>query len=562
MKEYGYRNYGDVDEVALNILQKRYFKEGETKWEQVVKRVVDHVLKEDEDEIKEPIYSMMLNRYFIPNSPTLVNSGTKVGGLSACFVVDFPDSIEGIYKTKLDFALIAKKGGGCGTTLSKIRPEGSNVNGSSHGYAGGPVKFFDTICHDMTAMTQAGFREMAMMGVMSVYHPDIIKFIRAKTEEGKMHTTNISVMVDDEFMRRVENDETYLTYFDGQFYEQLKAREVFNLIVDGAWENGEPGLLFYEKVNDSPYKYSGQEIQACNPCGEQGLPANGVCNLGSIDICKFLDEENQIDYILLDLSVRIITRFLDKVITVNKFPTEDIAKWAEENRPIGIGIMGLADYFLRKGIVYGSELSLKETEAILGFIYNVAEDESITLGEEKGVPLACKNLPRPRRNITLLSIAPTGTIALLAGCSSGIEPIFSEITERKDKTGIYNIIHPAYKEPYFRCAVSSNGSQEVTWEEHVEMLNASQKFVDAGVSKTINFPNTAKRQTIYNAFMYAWKLPYIKGMTVYRNGSRVKEVLSPKNMKKDLCPVCGEELVRESGCKHCSVCDFSVCEIG
>ena len=204
-----FNKVNDLTEMAENILQKRYYKEdGETSWDQLSHRVINHVWHRKEFQNEKYIaYEMLFNRYFIPNSPTLVNSGRKNGGLIACFVVDFPDTIEGIYKTKLDFALIAKKGGGCGTSLTKIRPENSPVEGSTHGYAGGPIKFFDTICHDMEAMTQAGFREMAMMGVISVYHPDIKKFIAAKSTEGKMRTTNIRVSVDDEFMRMVENDE-------------------------------------------------------------------------------------------------------------------------------------------------------------------------------------------------------------------------------------------------------------------------------------------------------------------------------------------------------------------
>lgn len=233
-----------ISDMATNILTKRYFKDGETSWEDdLAHRVINHVWhrKEFQDE-KQEVYDMLANRYFIPNSPTLVNSGTRNGGLIACFVVDFPDSIEGIYKTKLDFALIAKKGGGCGTSLTKLRPKNSPVQGSTHGYAGGPVRFFDTICYDMKAITQGGFREMAMMGVISVYHPDIKDFITVKSSEGIMTTTNISVSVDDEFMRKVENDETYWTRFKGIKYQEFKAREVFDMIVEGAWKNGEPKL--------------------------------------------------------------------------------------------------------------------------------------------------------------------------------------------------------------------------------------------------------------------------------------------------------------------------------
>lgn len=709
-----------VDEVAQNILEKRYFKPGETTWEEVAKRVVDWVVPEGDD-TKLPIFNLLLHRYFIPNSPTLVNAGTEGGGLSGCYVVDFPDSIEGIYKTKLDFALIARKGGGCGTTLSKLRPEKSRVSGSTHGYAGGPVNFFNTICTDMEVITQAGFREMAMMGVMSVYAPDIVKFITAKTEEGKMSNTNISVLVDNEFMEKVEKDEEYQTYFDypdrREYGPIYRAREIFEMIVEGAWKNGEPGLLFKEKLNNSPYQYTNQTIDAVNPCvigdtlvhtvegrikikdlvgqeidvfcmneegkiaistarnirktrenselilihttredlvctpdhlvftmnrgwvradellltdklkginkkmhgeqkvyvglteteyvpehrfiashyydiegmdvhhvdgnhmnntksnlsalkhhehsaltsykhddwtphgpdgkyvkkketkkkvsynlnynkrgvrlkiksiekleikddvydlevdnyhnfianglvihncGEMPLPANGVCNLGSLDILKFYDEEeDDLNYIQLELAVRLSVRFLDMVIDRNSFPTPEITEWALRNRPVGLGIFGLADYFLKRKLVYGSEESLKEIKKIMGFIYTVAEDESITLGEELGVPEECKKLPVPRRNITLLSIAPTGSISLLGGSSSGIEPIFSEVTVRKDNTGTYNMIHPESEKEYFRCAVSANGTQEVNWREHILVQDAVQEFVDSGVSKCI-----------------------------------------------------------------------------
>ena len=263
-----------------------------------------------------------------------------------CFVVDFPDTIEGIYKTKLDIALIARKGGGCGFSLSKIRPEGSFVHGSSHGYAGGGIKFADTISHDMEAMTQSGFRSMALMMTESVYHPDIIKFINAKTEEGRIENANISVTVDDAFMRAVIADEKYWTRFkftnpDGSTtvkkYDEYRARDIFEMIVEGMWKNGEPGILFYDRINDSPYKYTGQELISTNPCSEQPLPFNGSCNLGSIDLSKFLDSDNNFDWDKFEVTIRLGMRFLDSVIDRGVFPTEDIDRWAKENRAVGLG---------------------------------------------------------------------------------------------------------------------------------------------------------------------------------------------------------------------------------
>lgn len=262
----------EISPVAMNILKKRYFDKNETSWDQVANRVVDHVLSDEENiERKELTRQMILNTYFVPNSPCLVNAGKKNGGLLACFVVDFPDTIEGIYKTKLDFALIAKKGGGCGTTLSKIRPKNSSVAGSTHGYAGGPISFANTISQDMDAMTQSGFRSMAIMLTMSAYHPDILEFITAKEEEGKIANANISVVVDDEFMEKVKNGEAYQTYFDYPDHREYgpvyNAKDVFNMIVEGAWRNGEPGLIFESRINDGPYKYANVKIYATNPCG-------------------------------------------------------------------------------------------------------------------------------------------------------------------------------------------------------------------------------------------------------------------------------------------------------
>lgn len=268
----------DISKTALNILQKRYFNHAlkESKWSDVVNRVIEYVLSDEDDlNIKELTREMILNTYFVPNSPCLVNSGKPGTGLSACYVVDFPDTIEGIFKTKLDFALIARKGGGCGTSLSKIRPEGETVHGSTHGYAGGPIKFADTISHDADALTQAGFRSMAIMFTMSVKHPDIIKFITAKqsgtidADEKKIANANMSVMVDDDFMNAVEKDETFWTEFNGKKYQEYKAKDIFQMMIDGAWSNGEPGILFQNRINMSPYGEVGQEIFSTNPCSIQ-----------------------------------------------------------------------------------------------------------------------------------------------------------------------------------------------------------------------------------------------------------------------------------------------------
>ena len=562
----------ELSDVSKNVL-KRYLHDGESEWSDIITRVVDYVITDKSDDYGDT-YNLILNRYFVPNSPCLVNSGNPSGGLAACFVVDFPDSIEGIFKTKLDFALIAQKGGGCGTTLSNIRPKGSHVSGSTHGYAGGPVNFFNTICHDMDIMTQGGFRAMAMMGTMSVYHPDILEFITSKEVEGKLHTTNISVVVDDSFMERVENDEGHQTFFiEGEeivLGPKYMARELFSCIVEHAWRNGEPGILFQDRMDDSPYKYSKQKVLATNPCGEQPLPFNGMCNLGSLDMSKFVDDDLKIPLEKLELAVRLGVRFLDSVIDRTSYPTKGIEKWSKQNRPVGLGIMGFADYLLKRGVVYGSEQSVKELTFFLKFVYAIAEDESIRLGKKFGAPKACRKLPTPRRNVTLLTVAPTGSTSLIAGCNESIEPFFSDTIFRIDSTGKYEMSNNSENES-FRCAISSVGDTdaEVTWEDHVRIQATAQSIVDSGVSKTINFRNDATMDDISNALIAAWSTKIIKGVTVYRNGSRNVEVLTTQKpesfdtARDNSCPICGMDLVRSAGCSSCPspACTFSKCDI-
>jgi len=394
---------------------------------------------------------------------------------------------------------------------------------------------------------------MAIMFTQSVYHPDILKFINAKAEEGKIANANISVTVDDAFMKAVVSDGKYWTRFKGKKYQEYRARDVFDMVIEGMWKNGEPGMLFYDRINDSPYKYAGEELIATNPCSEQPLSFNGSCNLGSIDLSKFLDKSNEFEWNKFEVAIRYAMRFLDAVVDRGQFPTPDITEWARTHRAVGLGIMGYADVLLMKEIAYGSPEAIKLLEDILLVMDTVSVDESEKMGREFGVPEKCQNLPSPRRNITTNTIAPTGTISLIAGCSSGIEPIFSEITVRNDKTGTYTFENDLAEKPYFRCAVSSNGAQEVTWQEHVETLAASQKYIQSGVSKTVNFPNNTKRETIANAVMMAWQKG-CKGIAVYRNGSRKVEVLTPKNIQKELCPVCGKSMVEINGEKRCIFC--------
>ena len=554
-----FRDIRPLSKVAKQILQKRYFLEKETVWEELVERNINYIVPSNHPD-KDFFRQIILNRYFLPNSPSLANAGKPGAGLCACFTVKFEDTIEEIYKTKLEFALIARKGGGCGTTLSNLRPKGNPVGGSSHGYAGGPVAFADTISHDMSVITQGGLRPMAIMFTMSVYHPDILEFINAKFQEGKIENANISVVVDNEFMRKVETGETYWTIFGEKKYQELSARDVFNLIVEGAWRNGEPGFLFQDRIDDSPYQYTGQKIQATNPCSEQPLPPNGVCNLGSIDLSKLVKKDGTFDYEMFETIIRLGVRYLDLTADASSYPTPEIEKWMLENRPVGLSLMGWADCLLMRKIAYGSQEAVDEIAKVGGFYKEIAYDESEKLGKAYGIPLQCQKLPIPRRNITVTTLAPTGTVSLIAGCSSGIEPIFSEITIRNDKTGTYRFEHELISQPYFRCAVPQNGAVAVTWQEHVEALAAWQAQIDSGVSKTINFPEHAHKETMGKAVMMAWEKG-CKGIAMYRDSSRKVQVLTPKNLEKGKCPQCGEEINESGNVKKCSKCEWTLKEV-
>ncbi len=354
----------------------------------------------------------------------------------------------------------------------------------------------------------------------------------------------MSVLVDNVFMEAVKANKKYWTVFNSKKYKEYNAKDIFNIIVEGAWRNGEPGILFQDRINDSPYKYTGQEIFSTNPCSEQPLPLNGVCNLGSFDLSKFIKKDKSFDFEKFEIAIRLGVRYLDKIVDKSTYPTSLIFEWAKNNRAIGIGIMGYADACLMKEISYGSQEALEFLKSILSFILNTTENESEILGKILGVPKECQNLPKPRRNITVTTIAPTGTVSLIAGCSSGLEPIFSEVVIRNDKTGTYIFENNLAEKSYFRCAVSANNpSKEVTWEEHIKTLAEAQKYIDSGVSKTINFPTSTHRDTIAKAFFMAWELG-CKGLAIYRNGSRKVEVLSVKNIKKETCSLCDGEIIK------------------
>lgn len=500
------------------LLKQRYYKQGEN-WETLVKRNVDNIT----DKNHELYYDLIGNRVFLPNSPSLVNAGTKTGGLFACFTVGpDEDTLEATFEALKDIALVAKKGGGCGFTGSHLRPKNSPVAGSAHGYAYGPNGMAEMISYAMAKITQAGFRSMALMYTLSAEHPDIEAFIDLKqtVNEKECANFNQSVFAKDSWLNRALSQ-------PGSYEEHL-----FNKIAQHAYNNGEPGLLFEDTINDCPYRETGQYIYTTNPCSEQGLPFYGSCNLASINLNhEHFNDENGFNLGNLMSVVHYMVYYLDRTGTVNQFPTQKHKDWYEKNRPIGIGIMGLADVLLRYKMVYGSEKANLFVEDVMMAIKDQSYASSELLGLELGVPEECQKLRNPRRNITTVSIAPTGSIAMIAECSHGIEPIFSPSYTRIDERGQeYLYTHPKADEAYF---VSAVGDRQATWKEQIDLVATAQKYCDSGISKTINLPNEATVSEIKEAMIYAWKAK-CKGITVYRDGSRSFQVLNQTPNVKDL----------------------------
>lgn len=508
-----------ISQNVENLLAQRYYKPGEN-WDKLTDRVVNFVCSGEEYDYKLLAKNLVYNRVFIPNSPCLVNANTKSNGLFACFVVGpTEDTLEDGFNTLRDIAFIAKRGGGCGFTDSVMRPANSPVAGSAHGYSYGPNRFAELVSYAMDMMTQSGFRKMALMYTLDCEHPDIEQFIYLKQtlNEASLYNFNQSVMISDEWMRKALQSNT-------------NEARLFEKIVKHAWSNGEPGNLFSDTINtDTPYKYSNQLITATNPCSEQCLPPYGSCNLGSINISDkmFFDKSGNFIFNRFADVVKFATRFLDNVGTMNEFPTDRFAEWYDSNRPVGVGIMGLADALLQLGLEYGKPDSIRFVEEIGKVLLDTSYKESERLGVERGVPTACilagNETGSYRRNITTVSIAPTGSIAFIAECSHGIEPIFSPTFKRVDERGQeYLFQHPLRNEDYF---VSAIGAKTPTWKEQIDIVVAIQKYCDSGVSKTINLANDATIEDVHNAFVYAWQ-NRCKGITVYRDGSRQFQILN------------------------------------
>jgi ribonucleoside-diphosphate reductase alpha chain len=526
-----------------------------------------------------------------------VNAGLSRGQLSACFVLPIEDSMESIFGTLRDMALIHKTGGGTGFSFSHLRPRGDAV-GSTRGESSGPISFMKLFDYACETTRLGGARRGANMGVMRFDHPDILEFIAAKSESDTLRTFNISVAVPDTFMDWVRRSAEYplVNPRNGREVSRVNARHVFDAIVDSAWKTGDPGLLFLDAINRQNPIPSVGPIEATNPCGEQPLLPYESCNLGSINVAHFV-RDSQIDYSRLRSVVHLAVRFLDDVVDANHFPLPEIEEQTLANRKIGLGIMGFADLLLLLGLPYDSPEALATADELMTFISTEADAESRRLGELRGVfPNYVRSIfPTrgiKRRNATVTTIAPTGTISLIAGCSGGIEPLFAICYIRKVLGEAKEFhLHPLFERmagpyltPSVRRAVSNTGSvqnvkeipesirrvfvtaHDIEPEWHVRMQAVFQQHVENAVSKTVNLRRTATRNDIEKTFLLAHELG-CKGITVFRDGCKGEQVMRPGELKETApagvqpCPECGGTMVEASACISCSSCGYAFCAI-
>ncbi|MBC7364799.1 MAG: adenosylcobalamin-dependent ribonucleoside-diphosphate reductase [Candidatus Aminicenantes bacterium] len=530
---------------ALKILKTRYFMKNEKgelidkKPSDLFRRVADYIASAEKSPAErkkwaDKFFELMMRRDFLPNSPTLTGAGRDMC-LSACFVLPIEDSMESIFETVKNAALVHKEGGGTGFDFSQLRPKGSFVH-KTQGVASGPVSFLKVIDAATEAVKQGGTRRGANIGILRVDHPDIEEFITMKRDGKTLSNFNISVAITDEFMQALKHDGYYWIYnpYLKKKTAKKKARDIFKLIVESAWASGDPGLIFIDRINQlNPTRELGP-ITATNPCGEQPLHPYESCNLGSINVSNFYDPEkpDEFDWDRLAETIEMAVRFLDNVIDVNKYPLPQIAEMTKANRRIGLGVMGWADLLIKKKLRYDSPEALAFAEKLASFMRQRAEAESEKLGEIKGsFPNIEKSIfkGKKRRNATVLTIAPTGTISRIAGCSSSIEPIFAFEFVSKILDGELRDVHPLYEawkkehpdEPLPDYFVTAH---EISYEGHIRMQAVFQKYVDNSVSKTINLPNKASVEDVEKAFLLAYDMG-TKGITIYRDGSKAEQVL-------------------------------------
>ena len=556
---------------AIKVLQRRYLlqnEKGETieTPSQLFRRVAHAVATVENrynqsaniKKIEEQFYKMMSKLEFLPNTPTLMNAGTKVGQLSACFVIPVGDALQEIFEAVKWTAIIHQSGGGTGFNFSHLRPQGDPVR-SSGGVASGPVRFMTIFDKTTDVIKQGGKRRGANMGILRVDHPDILEFITCKSKEGFLNNFNISVAVTDKFMSAVKNNREYhlVNPRNNQIVRKMNARRVFELIVTNAWKTGDPGIIFIDEINRFNPTPSQGDIEATNPCGEQPLLPWESCNLGSINLAKMITN-GKFNWKKLQKLIQLGVRFLDNVIDANRYPSDHIRRATLSNRKIGIGVMGFADALIKMNIPYNSKKALQIGEKIMAFIKTEGHEASQKLGRERGnfpnfEESIWKNRYVNMRNATVTTIAPTGTISIIAGCSSGIEPLFAisyvrnvmegtrlletnsdfEKRARKLKVLSQNLLHEIAKNGSLQNmpSVPKNIKKvfvtalDIPPEVHIKMQSVFQKFTDNAVSKTVNLPQSAGPEDVKRAYILAHRLKS-KGVTVYRYGSKSDQVLT------------------------------------
>lgn len=510
------------------------------------------------EDAEEKFYQMMRSLEFLPNSPTLMNAGTSLGQLSACFVVPVEDSMEGIFEGLRNMAKIHQTGGGTGFSFSNLRPKGDLV-ASTKGEASGPVSFMSIFDEATGVIVQGGRRRGANMGILRCDHPDIIEFIKAKIDKNRFVNFNTSVGITDKFMRALRENREFdlINPRTKKKAKKVLAKDIFDFIVEAAWRTGDPGIIFLDEINRrNPIPDIGQ-IEASNPCGEVPLLPCESCNLASINLSK-MAKGNSLDWRKLKDRVRWAIRFLDDVIEVNKFPLPQIKEITLANRKIGLGVMGFADMLIQLGIPYNSRSATDFAGGLMRFIHKESQSASAALAGERGVfPNFKKSIYAKRnlrlRNATINTIAPTGTISIIAGCSSGIEPLFaiSFIRNVLSGTKLFEI-NPLFKEiakkrGFYNKEIMAKIAQcgslqnlkgipkdvkrifvtafDVKPRQHLRIQAAFQKYTDNSVSKTINLPADAAAEDVRKIYLMAYKLK-CKGITIYRYGSKQKQVLT------------------------------------